>query len=70
MNYGLATDSRIYLAIMVFFTVLQVALIVLFHDSLVTIALDMLAAFAGTTLVSWVYMEIGPQEPKAEVNSG
>ena len=60
MNYGLATDSRVYLVIMVFFTALQVALIVLFHDSLVTIALDMLVAFGGTTLVSWAYMEMRP----------
>ena len=66
MNYGLAIDSKMYLAIMVFFTALQVALI---HDSLVTIALDMLVAFAGTTLVSWVYMEIGPREPKADLKS-
>ncbi len=58
MNYGLAVESRAYLAIMVFFTALQVALIVLFHDSLVTIALDMLLAFGGTTLVSWTYMEL------------
>jgi O-antigen/teichoic acid export membrane protein len=60
MNYGLATDSRIYLAIMVFFTALQVTLIVMFHDSLVTIALDMLVAFGGTTAVSWAYMEARP----------
>ncbi|HEY3419544.1 MAG TPA: hypothetical protein VGK23_03245 [Methanomassiliicoccales archaeon] len=59
MNYGLAIDSRVYLAIMVFFTALQVALIVMFHDSLVTIALDMLVAFGGTTVASWAYMEIG-----------
>jgi O-antigen/teichoic acid export membrane protein len=58
MNYGLATDSRVYLAIMVFFTAMQVALIVLFHDSLVTIALDMLVAFGGTTVTSWAYMEL------------
>jgi O-antigen/teichoic acid export membrane protein len=64
MNYGLATESKIYLAIMVFFTALQVTLIVLFHDSLVTIALDMLVAFGGTTLVSWAYMEMHPvREP-------
>ena len=62
MNYGLATDSRIYLAIMVFFTALQVTLIVLFHDSLVTIALDMLVALGGTTLVSWAYMELQPAQ--------
>lgn len=67
MNYGLATDSRVYLAIMVFFTGMQVALIVLFHDSLVTIALDMLVAFGGTTLVSWAYMELGPKEKRADV---
>ena len=65
MNYGLATDSKVYLAIMVFFTALQVSLIVLFHDSLVTIALDMLIAFAGTTGVSWAYMEARPGEPDA-----
>ncbi len=68
MNYGLAIDSKVYLAIMVFFTGLQVGLIVLFHDSLVTIALDMLIAFAGTTLASWAYMEIGPREPSPEVS--
>ena len=60
MNYGLATDSRIYLAIMVFFTALQVALIAVFHDSIATIALDILIATAGTTLVSWAYMEMWP----------
>ena len=70
MNYGLAIDSRVYLAIMVFFTGLQIALIVLFHDSLVTIALDMLVAFAGTTLVSWAYMEMGPREQPPEAASG
>ena len=54
---------------MVFFTALQVAFIVLFHDSLVTIALDMLVAFAGTTMVSWAYMEIGPREARVEGTS-
>jgi O-antigen/teichoic acid export membrane protein len=69
MNYGLAIDSRVYLAIMVFFTVLQVGLIVFFHDSLVTIALDMLVAFGGTTLVSWAYMELGPKGKADQVLS-
>jgi hypothetical protein len=32
----------------------------------VTIALDMLVAFGGTTLVSWAYMEIGPREAGTE----
>ncbi len=70
MNYGLAIDSKVYLAIMVFFTALQVALIVLFHDSLVTIALDMLVAFGGTTLVSWTYMEIESRGRIPAVPSG
>lgn len=69
MNYGLAIDSRAYLAIMVLFTGVQVALIMLFHDSLTTIALDMLVAFAGTTVVSWAFMEIGPRGPGPKVPS-
>ena len=67
MNYGLATDSKVYLAIMVFFTVFQIASIMLFHDSVVTIALDMLATFAGTTLVSWAYMEFGARKDHADL---
>ena len=67
MNYGLATDSKVYLAIMVFFTVFQIASIMLFHDSVVTIALDMLATFAGTTLVSWAYMEFGARKNHADL---
>ncbi|MGD0817158.1 MAG: hypothetical protein ABR986_02015 [Methanomassiliicoccales archaeon] len=67
MNYGLATNRRTYLGIMVFFTILQVSLIMLFHDSVVTIALDLLVTSAGTTLVSWAYMEAGPEEAGTEV---
>jgi O-antigen/teichoic acid export membrane protein len=67
MNYGLATNRNVYLGIMVFFTVLQVSLIVLFHDSIVTIALDLLVTSAGTTLASWGYMELRPGEPKADL---
>ncbi len=58
LNYGLAIASRAYILIFSAFTLLQVALIMMFHDSAVQIAFDLLITGAGLATVSWVYMEI------------
>jgi hypothetical protein len=58
LNYGLATASKAYVVIFSIFTVLQVAIIMMFHDSAVQIALDLLATSMGLVIVSWTYMEM------------
>ncbi|MDD1767238.1 MAG: oligosaccharide flippase family protein [Methanomassiliicoccales archaeon] len=58
LNYGLAIASRFYVTIFSIFTVLQVALIMMFHDSAVEIALDLLATSICLLIVSWTYMEM------------
>jgi O-antigen/teichoic acid export membrane protein len=58
LNYGLAIASKAYVVMFSIFTVLQVALIVMFHDSAVQIALDLLATSTGLVIVSWAYMEM------------
>jgi O-antigen/teichoic acid export membrane protein len=58
LNYGLAIASKSYVVIFSIFTILQVALIMTFHDSAVQIALDLLATSTGLVIVSWTYMEM------------
>jgi len=57
LNYGLAIASKAYIAIFSIFTAIQVALIVMFHESAVQIALDLLLTSACLVVVSWTYME-------------
>jgi O-antigen/teichoic acid export membrane protein len=58
MNYGLATNSKIFSLTIFIFTVLEVVLIVTYHDSPVTIALDLFVVGLGTFISSWSYMEL------------
>ncbi len=58
LNYGLAIASKYYVTVFSIFTVLQVALIMLFHDSAVQIALDLLATSIGLVIASWTFMEM------------
>ncbi len=58
MNYGLATNSKMFSLTIFIFTVLEVVLIVTYHDSPVTIALDLFVVGLGTFLSSWTYMEL------------
>jgi O-antigen/teichoic acid export membrane protein len=57
MNYGLATDRPAYIFFMMAFTVVEVLLLMVFHDSPVTIAYDMLVTCLFMCVVSWGYME-------------
>jgi O-antigen/teichoic acid export membrane protein len=58
MNYGLAINSKIFSLTIFIFTVLEVVLIVTYHDSPVTIALDLFVVGLGTFISSWGYMEL------------
>lgn len=58
MNYGLAVNSKMFSFTIFLFTMLELLLIVTYHDNLVTIALDVLAVGLGTFLSSWAYMEL------------
>jgi len=58
LNYGLAIASKSYVVMFSIFTIFQVALIMMFHDSAVQIALDLLATSTGLVIVSWTYMEL------------
>jgi hypothetical protein len=58
MNYGLAINSKIFSLMIFIFTVLEILLIVSYHDSPVTIALDLFVVGLGTFISSWAYMEL------------
>jgi O-antigen/teichoic acid export membrane protein len=58
MNYGLAVNSKIFSLMIFIFTVLEIILIVSYHDSPVTIALDLFVIGLGTFISSWAYMEL------------
>lgn len=58
MNYGLAINSKIFSLTIFIFTVLEILLIVSYHDSPVVIALDLFVVGLGTFISSWAYMEL------------
>lgn len=58
MNYGLATDRHQYTSFLLIFTLVEVALLALFHSTPVEIAYDMLVTSLLMCVVSWVYMEL------------
>lgn len=58
MNYGLAINSKIFSFAIFIFTMLELFLIVSYHDSPVAIALDLLVVGLGTFISSWAYMEL------------
>lgn len=64
MNYGLAIESPVYVAIFSIFTILQIILIMMFHSSIVDIALDLLVTSIGIFSFSWIYLEIKSKEMK------
>lgn len=57
VNYGLAVGSKLFIATYSLFLILEVTLIVLFHDSAAQIALDMLVTSASLAAFSWGFME-------------
>jgi O-antigen/teichoic acid export membrane protein len=57
MNYGLATNRHQYIAVILTFTLVEVALVMLFHSSPVEIAYDMLIVSLSMCLISYIYME-------------
>ena len=58
MNYGLAINSKMFSFTIFIFTILELLLIVTYHDSPVAIALDLLVVSLGTFISSWAYMEL------------
>jgi O-antigen/teichoic acid export membrane protein len=58
MNYGLATDSNALIMILAFFSVLEVALIVLFNSTPLQIAIDLLISSAGICIMSYLHLEL------------
>jgi O-antigen/teichoic acid export membrane protein len=64
MNYGLAIENPVYVAIFSFFTALQIILIIMFHSSMIAIALDLLVTSIGIFSFSWIYLEIKSKEMK------
>ena len=58
MNYGLAMDRHQYTSFLLIFTLVEVALLALFHSTPVEIAYDMLVTSLLMCVVSWVYMEL------------
>jgi O-antigen/teichoic acid export membrane protein len=57
VNYGLAVGSKRFIAVYSMFVVLEVSLIVLFHDSATQIALNMLVTSLLLAFTSWLFME-------------
>jgi O-antigen/teichoic acid export membrane protein len=57
LNYGLAVGSKVFIAVYSSFLVVEVTLIVLFHDSATTIALNMLVTSLCLAIVSFIFME-------------
>ena len=57
MNYGLATNRHQYIIVILSFTLVEVALLMLFHSSPVAIAYDMLIVSLSMCLISYAYME-------------
>jgi O-antigen/teichoic acid export membrane protein len=57
MNYGLATNRHQYIAVILVFTLAEIALVMLFHSSPFEIACDMLVTSLSMCLLSYAYME-------------
>ncbi|OPY31675.1 MAG: Polysaccharide biosynthesis protein [Methanomassiliicoccales archaeon PtaU1.Bin124] len=58
MNYGLATNRRQYISVLIALTVVQFVLITLYHSTPMDIAYDMLATSMAICVFSWLYMEL------------
>lgn len=66
MNYGLAINNRIYTLIISIFTVLEVFMIVSYHDDPVTIAMEVLFTGFGIFMTSFLYMELKFRKQRKE----
>lgn len=58
MNFGLATDSNVLIAILATFTILEIILIAIWNASPLEISLDLLACSIGICALSWINLEL------------
>jgi len=56
MIYGLATDYRMLIWMLAIATFLEILLIIMFHQSLETVAIDLLVSSIATTALSAFYL--------------